>query len=37
MRKLLLLEDDLSLIDGLTYSLNKAGYEVDVARTVGER
>ena len=32
MRKLLLLEDDLSLIDGLTYSLNKAGYEVDVAR-----
>ena len=36
MRKLLLLEDDLSLIDGLTYSLNKAGYEVDVARTVGE-
>lgn len=36
MRKLLLLEDDLSLIDGLTYSLNKAGYQVDVARTVGE-
>ena len=36
MSKLLLLEDDLSLIDGLTYSLNKAGYEVDVARTVGE-
>ena len=26
MSKLLLLEDDLSLIDGLTYSLNKAGY-----------
>lgn len=36
MSKLLLLEDDLSLIDGLTYSLNKAGYEVDVARTVGK-
>ena len=36
MSKLLLLEDDLSLIDGLTYSLNKAGYEVDVSRTVGE-
>ena len=36
MSKLLLLEDDLSLIDGLTYSLNKAGYQVDVARTVGE-
>ena len=37
MSKLLLLEDDLSLIDGLTYSLNKAGYEVDVVRTVGRR
>ena len=24
------------MIDGLTYSLNKAGYEVDVVRTVGE-
>lgn len=36
MSKLLLLEDDLSLIDGLTYSLKKQGYETDVARTVRE-
>ena len=36
MNKLLLLEDDLSLIDGLSYSLKKAGYDVEVARTVGE-
>ena len=36
MNKLLLLEDDLSLIDGLSYSLKKAGYDVAVARTVGE-
>ena len=35
MSKLLLLEDDLSLIDGLTYSLNKAGYEVDGAHGGG--
>ena len=34
MDKLLLLEDDVSLIDGLTYSLGKQGYKVDVARTV---
>ena len=36
MDKLLLLEDDVSLIDGLTYSLGKQGYKVDVARTVAE-
>ena len=36
MSKILLLEDDLSLIDGLTYYLKKAGYEVDVERTEGE-
>ncbi len=36
MRKLLLLEDDLSLVDGLSYSLKKDGYDVEVARTVGE-
>ena len=36
MDKLLLLEDDVSLIDGLTYSLGKHGYKVDVARTVAE-
>lgn len=32
--KILLLEDDISLIDGLTYSLDKNGYSVDVAQTV---
>ncbi len=36
MSKILLLEDDLSLIDGLSYSLKKQGYEIDVARTVRE-
>lgn len=36
MNNLLLLEDDISLIDGLQYSLNKNGFYVDVARTVQE-
>ena len=36
MSRLLLLEDDLSMIDGLTYSLKKNGFEVEVARTVGQ-
>ena len=36
MNSLLLLEDDISLIDGLKYSLNKNGFQVDVVRTVGE-
>lgn len=36
MNKLLLLEDDESLIDGLTYSLRKNGFEVEVSRTVCE-
>ena len=36
MEKLLLLEDDQSLMDGLVYSLEKNGYEVQVARTIGE-
>lgn len=35
MQKLLLLEDDVSLIDGLTYSLVKNGFDVEVARTIG--
>lgn len=34
--KILLLEDDASLIDGLTYSLDKNGYLIDVAQTVGK-
>lgn len=36
MSRILLLEDDLSLIDGLSYSLKKQGFEIDVARTVKE-
>lgn len=36
MNKVLLLEDDLSLIDGLSYSLKKHGFELDIARTVRE-
>ena len=36
LQKLLLLEDDISLIDGLTYSLKKSGFDVDVARTIKE-
>lgn len=31
---ILLLEDDADLIDGLTYSLSKNGYFIDVAQTV---
>lgn len=36
MSRILLLEDDLSLIDGLSYSLKKQGFEIDIARTVKE-
>lgn len=36
MSKLLLLEDDLSLINGLSFALQKAGYELEVARTLQE-
>lgn len=36
MPHILLLEDDISLIDGLVYSLRKNGFSVDVARTVQE-
>lgn len=34
MSKILLLEDDLSLINGLSFAFRKAGYELDIARTV---
>lgn len=34
--QLLLLEDDRSLVDGLTYSLHKNGFAVEVVRTVAE-
>ena len=36
MSNLLLLEDDISLSDGLHYTLKKNGFGVDVARTVGD-
>lgn len=36
MSRLLLLEDDVGLIDGLKYSLEKNGFELEVARTVKE-
>ncbi len=34
MNRILLVEDDLSLIDGLEFSLQKNGFQVEVARTV---
>lgn len=36
MEKILLLEDDLSLINGLSFAFKKQGYELDNARTVKE-
>ena len=36
MNRLLLLEDDVSLVDGLVYSLKKNAFDVKVARTVCE-
>ena len=36
MSKLLLLEDDLSLVNGLSFALEKAGHQTDIARTLRE-
>lgn len=36
MSRILLVEDDLNLIDGLKYFITKNGFETDVARTVKE-
>ena len=36
MKRLFLLEDDLSLINGLSFALKKQGYEIVVARTTLE-
>lgn len=36
MNKILLLEDDLSLINGLSFAFKKQGFEMDVARTLKE-
>lgn len=34
--KILLVEDDLSLINGLSFAIQKQGYKLDVARTIKE-
>lgn len=34
--KILIIEDDLSLINGLSFAIKKQGYELDIARTVLE-
>ena len=36
MSKLFLLEDDLSLINGLSFAFKKQGYELEIARTIKE-
>lgn len=36
MSKILLLEDDLSLVNGLTFAFHKQGFELEVARTINE-
>ncbi|MXP74067.1 response regulator [Lachnospiraceae bacterium WCA-9-b2] len=36
MKQILLVEDDLSLINGLSFAVKKAGYELDVAHTKSE-
>lgn len=36
MKRLFLLEDDLSLINGLSFAVQKQGYEIEIARTTLE-
>lgn len=36
MARILLLEDDLSLISGLSFALKRQGYDLDIARTIKE-
>ena len=36
MNNILYVEDDLSLIDGLKYTLETSGYMIDISRTVKE-
>lgn len=36
MKRILLLEDDLSLVNGLSFAFKKQGFETDIARTLQE-
>ena len=36
MSRILLLEDDLSIISGLSFALKKQGFEIEIARTIKE-
>lgn len=36
MKRILLVEDDLSLVSGLSFAIKKEGYQLDVAHTRGE-
>ena len=36
MTRILLLEDDLSVISGLSFALKKQGFEIEIARTMKE-
>ena len=36
MTRILLLEDELSLINGLSFALTKQGFEIEIARTMKE-
>ena len=36
MKRILLVEDDLSLINGLSFAVKKQGYQLDVAHTSSE-
>lgn len=36
MKRIFFVEDDLSLINGLSFAIKKQGYEIDIARTSSE-
>lgn len=36
MKRIFFVEDDLSLINGLSFTMKKQGYEIDIARTASE-
>lgn len=37
MKRIFYVEDDLSLINGLSFAIKKQGYEIDIARQVQKR